>query len=75
MANDNTQFFIKELAFEQALANLLHTSHGWDGGIMMLMIHDNTKLIDLRGGRGFPFIFCIADDPCLALFPPSALGA
>lgn len=29
MANDNTQFFIKELAFEQALANLLHTSHGW----------------------------------------------
>ncbi len=35
MANDNTQFFIKELAFEQALANLLHTSHGWDGGIMM----------------------------------------
>lgn len=35
MANDNTQFFIKELAFEQALANLLHASHGWDGGIMM----------------------------------------
>lgn len=35
MPNDNTQFFIKELAFEQALANLLHTSHGWDGGIMM----------------------------------------
>lgn len=35
MPNDNTQFFIKELAFEQALANLLHTSPGWDGGIMM----------------------------------------
>ena len=35
MANDNSQYFIKELAFEQALANLLHTSHGWDGGIMM----------------------------------------
>lgn len=30
MANDNTQFFIKELAFEQALANLLHTSDGME---------------------------------------------
>lgn len=35
MANDNSQYFVMELAFEQALANLLHTSHGWDGDIII----------------------------------------
>lgn len=34
MPNDNTQFFIKESAFEQALVDLL-PHHGWEKEVMM----------------------------------------